>query len=240
MTIYVKTYGIQRSGTNLTDIILSNSFRNVKCLKNLFGWKHGPIPNEIDTSGRSWDPDWWSHRYAEKLMRSVTTEMTLAYLSNQIRYVFVAKNPFASCVSFINYQDTLYEKPHAQSFKYSLRDIREQDVYGFALRWNRLYRGWMEWARGRKNSVFIRYEDWLSDYDSQLEKLGFGPVDNRYIVKGIVGTNGIESDEQFDGTEWYIQQQYLSCFDSKTFNLLDSLLDREVVEYLGYQANMPV
>jgi len=239
MTIYIKTYGIQRSGTNLTDTILSNSFTNVKCLKNLFGWKHGPIPIEIDTSGRSWDPD-WSRRYAEKLVRSVTPEMTIAYLNNQIRYVFVAKNPFASCVSFINYREKLYEEPYPQSFKYSIRQIKERDAIDFALRWNRLYRGWIEWARGKRKSVFIRYEDWLLDYDSQLERFGLEYADSRYTVKGIVGTNGIESNERFDGTEWYTQQQYLSCFDSKTFDLLASLLDEEVVEFLGYQANMPV
>ena len=108
------------------------------------------------------------------------------------------------------------------------------------MRWNRLYRGWIEWAQGKRNSVFIRYEDWLLDYDSQLEKLSFGTANNRCIVKGIVGTNGIESNERFDGTEWYTQQQYLSCFDNKTLNLLASLLDEEVVEYLGYQATMPV
>lgn len=230
--IYVKQYGMKRSGTNYTRWLVQNNFVDVQPLSEILGWKHGPHPNDVDWTGSSWtDP---SHTQEENerqaLVAMVTDDLREAVASNNIRYTITTKNPYAWWCSYVRFT----ERPEPMV---SVKD-------GIKL-WNILHENWSCLVQKNPLAIIVRYEDLLLNLDKtmlqiayklQLEpKSGdFKDLEVRMARRSDLNWHMGPTTTQFDPSH-YTDRKYLEIFDDKLLKTFGQLLAPSVMKRLGYE-----
>jgi len=105
--IYIKIYGIQRTGTNYSEWLLKNNFSDVDVLKHgcMLGWKHGPPTRfeNIDWKyGKNWEyKPFIHHKENQKRVQEYIREanakrssIELARKKGRFKYFFCIRSPY--------------------------------------------------------------------------------------------------------------------------------------------------
>lgn len=231
--IYVKTYGIQASGTNYTDKMVSHNFKDVFTLFNILGWKHAKFPKTFDWEGRG-----WTHRNKLKpiespMLDAVTPELKQAAADNTIHYIVVSKHPYA------NYASNVAKKP---PYKYTFVPVKD-DVSTWLKRYNQLY---LNWLNAHENiwqfSCLICYEDYLRDFVQPLQtmqqELQLEPKGEFTNVTKEVRANR-KYGEEFTAQDWYLNQTYLRFFSRQDIRTFNENIDSRIVKAFGHTLANP-
>jgi len=78
--IYIKIWGLKRSGTNYLRWLLEENFRDTKVLMDIFGWKHGPPV--VTQDQRFWWPEW---------KPGTMIHLTQQLLTSPVKHVLISK-----------------------------------------------------------------------------------------------------------------------------------------------------
>lgn len=101
--IYVKQFGLKRSGTNAARWLLEQNFRDVRVLADVMGWKHGP-PRLSPT----WNPSEWYPEHAKPIVMPLPAGMIADVkrqaAAGEIRFHLIVKNPYAWIVSSLRWK----------------------------------------------------------------------------------------------------------------------------------------
>ena len=183
MTTFLKQYGAQRTGTNYLRVLLQKNYSDVCTLMHILGDKHSPPPPfddlwteakkesnpalvfvsqatfrhpSLSTSAK--DPR------QHETVRQIAEPLTQAYLSRTLGFVVSIKNPYAWVSSIAVYEREIGRRaplPHR--------------LEGFArtqcLRFNDLYRSWLDAARDGFPTLVVRHEDLVSDPERVLDEI---------------------------------------------------------------------
>jgi len=236
----IALFGIFRSGTNYTRTVLEWNY-HCQLTTNRLGWKHGFYPIIVERS-------------------------VLDYPVADT--IFVTKNPFSSINSLFNYFQTNGRNIIAgKEWKQFLRqrfviyDFFQQHSpqYRFANvveLWNSMNWNFSSIQKTEFSSVHIRYEDILEDVaftaKTVAETLNLQPrfsgIDDFRIPSRVtrnMGDKQRQSDEDyltdklFNKTR-YSSKEYYQLFDTDDIDFVLEALDMDLVQHLGYEAEMAV
>lgn len=232
--IYIKVYGIEDSGTNYTNKLIEINFENVFNLHSMLGWKHAPFPKSVDWEGYN-----WTHKNTKptELTKKVTPELKQAVSQNNIRYIVVAKHPYA------NYASNVVNKtPHKRKYKYKYVPIVES-IDRWTQRYNSLYNNWLDaheqlW----KYSCLVKYEQYLINLHQTLQRiqqtLNLSAKDDFQNVTKQVRAD-YKLGTEFDQSDWYVKQTYLSSFCQNDIQQFNQHLDPRILNAFGHTLANP-
>ena len=226
----IKIFGLQRSGTNYLQWLLEHNFSGVRVLVDTTGWKHGPVPAQIDWSGRDWhDPAWTPPQAAEFVLRRLEAlgpagiaRLTRDFRTRRFLYVFIVKNPYAWWHSYARYQ------------RLPLSPVVPEAIQ----LWCERNRHWQTFAEDQaQRSLFVCYEDLLARPEKvaeQLRDLGLeqrpGPWQD---VRRAMTPLGRPSARVFDGG-YYLRRDYLRSYQPEDLTQLGRLLPSGHLRRIGY------
>lgn len=228
-----KIYGMFRSGTNLTKVLLEQNFQ-AKCEAYYGGHKHFFIPGTWDETG---------------------------FVADTRTVVIVVKDPYAQLVSLFRYaQETgfrHFDCPRDWSaylrswFTVTLAAPQLSPTYRFRnpiAYWNELNLHWVASALPRK--IIVRYEDILADPEKEMQRISAQFPDIRRLdhtaslpgnillkVAGDTTPETFETEIGFEKTSYYLNRHYMREFGYLQRRFVRSQLDPELVGRLGY--NIP-
>lgn len=230
--IYVKQYGMKRSGTNYTRWLIQNNFVDVQPLSEILGWKHGQHPDDVDWTGRSWADPFHEQVESERqaLLAMVTDDIREAVISGKIRYTITTKNPYAWWCSYSRFT----ERPEPMM---SVED-------GIRL-WNSLHENWSHLANRNPLAIVVRYEDLLLNFDATLKRIatelqlepkgnGFQNSVVRMARRSDLNWDMGPTNMPFDPSH-YTERKYLEIFDDKLLTLFRQRLSQLTMHRLGYE-----
>ncbi len=223
---------MKRSGTNYTRWLIQNNFINIQPLSEILGWKHGPHPDNIDWTGKSWaDP---FHTQAERerqaLMVMVTDDIREAVVSESIRYTITTKNPYAWWCSYSRFT----ERPEPMVSAGS----------GIKL-WNSLHENWLCLAEGNPLAIIVRYEDLLLNLGKTLTLIGselqlepkgdkFKDSEVKMARRSDLNWDMGQTTIPFDASH-YTDRKYLKMFNKQLLEFFRQQLSPMIMEQLGYE-----
>ncbi len=228
--VNVKIFGLQRSGTNYLQWLLEHNFSNVRVLVDHTGWKHGPVPDRIDWSGKDWhDPDWSSPAAATFVLRRLEelgpagiAQLEQEYSSQRLTQVFIFKNPYAWCHSYARYRGM------------PLLPVASETVR----LWCDRNRQWHSFAENHTDrSLFIAYEDLLARPTmvlAHVRGLGLERLSGPWRdVRRTMTPLGVPSVKDFD-RGYYLRRCYLRNYDPENLAYVRRLLPPGLMRKLGY------
>jgi hypothetical protein len=223
--IYVKLYGLQRSGTNLVKGLLEINFRDVIVLQSILGNKHEPFDRQ---QALSWQPADLDPRY----LKMSTEEIERARESLRARRMYVVlsiKNPYSWLVSYYR----LRKLKNRNYMKWSPAYIRENLPL-----WIRRNTGWLKDLENEFGDRLIVnfYDETCIDARSFLET-----AESRFSLtrKGDLVTSlsratlrandshfgeSVMSKEVFDHSV-YTEKHYRHRFTDKQKEIAESMLN---------------
>jgi len=230
--LYVKQYGIERSGTNLLKLLLEE-YVHARVLSNPLGGKHH-APAELD-----WD---WSPLVARGFTSQYEqTNVKAAHDRGDLGFILSVKNPYAWCISFAEWAERLTKRRVS---------VTPEAVTKWMGRWNKLHRAWLDFFEGKRAAV-VRYEDLLRNPGVELRRVAalFG----REAVPGVVRLpdrclapmlehfsrdDGLE-DKTFTRRAYYLEGEYMRRYSQPLLKAMRDAADPDVVEALGYSLAGP-
>jgi hypothetical protein len=159
--------------------------------------------------------------------------------------VFLVKNPYSWIRSFWE-----WEKIHHRSDTRTLEDFMTQDVSHPELRrcwdpgtpidaWNLSLQSWLE-LRSRSNVVFVRYEDLLAEFDSQMHEI----QSRLSLTAKLPSFRNLESradtwktpkPRKSLSTEYYRKERFIDEFTEAELVIMRDKLDPAVTHEFGYK-----
>lgn len=214
MTINIKLYGLQRTGTNYCLNVLCENFeRTARVLDNGLGWKHGPVV----------DPEAWLKRHDKHLSE-------LRGETRRVCVLMLTKNPLAWFVSFARYYDFLGEwERHQQLVRCTMNNYAA------------IQRNWLDVMSHFYDTIrLVRFEDLLVEYQTTMHGIAkqFSlPVKKTHVFENIdneVRPTGATENPFNAHRVYYAQQRYKEHIPPELEALiLDSVSD-DLLEQLGY------
>ena len=232
----IAVVGVFRSGTNYLRTLLELNYR-ARITYNAYGWKHGLVP--IVTRGSTVE--------FPNLPTLVIARNPFGAIEALFRYV-VRAGANIICRpdwhGFLRERLIVYDKwtPHSPQLWFP-----NPAHYWTAMNWNYLSAG------GSGHPVcFVRYEDLLADPQAETQRIAAelsldslpgreGFVDVQQRVKAMNDRDrSLPADYatalRFNRREFYLSHAYMDRFDNEDRSLVESLLDRELLERMGYEA----
>lgn len=212
-------YGLQRSGTNFLEKILTTNYR-VKMLNNerdrsAPNHKHCRIYDE-----KKLIPE---PRYKNSIFVSGFDEFEALFNTSPDFYVVISKDPYSWYLSYVKW---------AQQCQWP------SVTHNYILEYNHFYGKFLELSRESSKFVFVRYVDMLSDLEGTLGELEnrMGLEKSRFVGRRIKSPDRVSQSAQFSQEErsYYVERKYLSRYDPDSLGSINEQLDLSVLEGLGY------
>lgn len=220
----IKLYGARRTGTNYIYQLLLRNFR-APVFISLFGWKHGPPPEDLQK--------WWEEHPKE------TRKFRGSFrFIDRLRYVVCVKDPYALCLSNLDYSRRFFKKP---------QDIATPGTYRqLCASFNKLYQVWWDFMQVRMphESFVFRYEDALADFRAVLleieERFRLGRkqlVLQDLVREALPGTDGHThvSKQVFSRKDYYLKKEYLKRLSPECRQAITDTTDWELMGRYGYK-----
>ena len=246
-TIFVKQYGMMRSGTNYTQWLIDN-FKNTFALANAPQWKHGN-PNISNASFKSIEDDRFKDAYIKKISlakrQSISHFAQKAWDDDKMRFLVTAKHPYSWYLSWLRSYRLLEEtriglcsQPKVVIKRKELK-FTDKHLAACAKWYCDSYRVWLDYIDGLDLGTFVRYEDLLQDPTSGLKKIKtelelphlkgdlklFPP---RIDPGGVVTNNKIDR-------KLYNMKNVFGQFTPRQHRIFEEGLDMDVIARLGYK-----
>lgn len=218
MTMEIKQFGLQRSGTNLLRVLLHDNFDAV-VHANEGGAKH------------------FEYRVPELLGR-------------ELDCVICVKEPFSWLTSFHRWFHRHDDTSLREFLSAALSTTSSVTDQSYSAKnpvryWNELNAHWLG-IPIRTHRLFVsRYEDVIENQESAVcalaAELGLVRTSDRWkspkrqlrALKEDYDAGSIERREKFDAA-YYREHQYMADFDDESLAFVQSELDGDVLEKLGY------
>lgn len=212
-------YGLQRSGTNYIEKVLTDHYRvriiNHNDDKTYPGAKHFRL---YDNKNIMPEPGYYNNvvikdfAALEKILKDVPDY-----------YLVLSKDPYSWLES--------YEK-------WAAKCKWEKVEHHYIEEYNLFYRKWLELSSETDKIIFVRYIDLLRDIDKELQRLE-KLMGLRKKVSGLfVQTKYTHVDQSETFTQehlnYYLKEQYFSKYYSELLAEVNNRLDMEVISRLGY------
>ncbi len=220
--IYVRQYGVPRSGTNYLMYLLTRNFTGIKMLFNVIGSKH-----EVPVHYKNWLLSAGVGRVLGR--QKVSVDHLLKSLS-ELRFAISIRNPYSWVLGFQNYMRG---------------KKRKVKVSAICKRANHRYRIWYQKCQERcpRRSMIVRLEDLWKDSGIVLEqmRLHFGLTKKKEHVDGYCGvakrinSGGTFSGSNFNQRNYYLTKKYMSEFTPEMKAVVDRHIDWTVWGWYGYK-----
>jgi len=220
-------YGLQRTGTNYIEFLIKKNFSNFISLNNgntrsLPLHKHFRLYDE-----KSFIP---SPLYLNNFRYSTFDDFDnhVKKLSGEesFHYLVITKEPVSWYLSVCKFA----EKNNWKSFH--KKQINSQ----YLIDYNLFHEKWLAFAKQSERITIIRYEDFLTNLDASLDS-----IKNALQLqkKGTHYSNldKVPMSKKFNKKKrtFYSDKKYQQLFDKNELLIIKSVLDKEVVEGLGYE-----
>ncbi|MEM1353917.1 MAG: hypothetical protein AAGH88_03435, partial [Planctomycetota bacterium] len=194
MSIPYKIHGLQRTGTNLSQYLLSKNF-DVSSCESSGEWKHGLCGS--------------THSLID---------------GQPLRYILCVKNPYAWIYSMYCYAKRAFGRDPTVDRKFNpnieFKDFLHSPHYGFASpawRWSYMYEHWLR-ALPDQRRFIIRHEDMLGTENQSEVLKNIADKFNLDLIGQTISTssNRINIDCQVGksmDTNTYLKSSYLKYYD---------------------------
>lgn len=217
----IKLHGLQRSGTNYVNALLSNSLHNIDILVNRAGWKHGPycapwsLGYEVDVIVVAKNPySWLVSLY--KYWRSTNVGMDLSGVEFD---------------QFVRNRAIFEEQQGAPVLYRAVNPVQH---------WNNMHFHWLSIRMQRKRTLIVPYELSMTRpsmvVEMVAEELGL-PIGTFTPIEGVVEPSqekAVTSEIRFD-PKYYHDKKYMEYFTKDLLDFVNKELDKEVMSILDYQ-----
>jgi hypothetical protein len=221
VTLEIKQFGLQRSGTNFLKVVLQENY-DVNVLTHAGGWKHG------------------RYEVPELLGRELDIAVIVKNIWSWLDSFYRWDPDFAE----LSFEEFLRRPLELRSDAGADRIYRADNPVRY---WNEMNRHWLSLSLERHRSFVVRYEDMLEHAEHAVGGLALALGLSRTREQFYVPPSSLEAyyetyppeevlarGRPFDG-EFYAERKYLQRFDQASRELVTAELDRELMEYLGYQ-----
>tara|TARA_Y100000034_G_scaffold105348_1_gene132612 strand:+ start:503 stop:1216 length:714 start_codon:yes stop_codon:yes gene_type:complete len=233
---FIKIYGIQRTGTNYTEWLCKNNFKDVNVLRdgNILGWKHGkPIDFEsVDWSGSNWDdPKHINDDDVQKQVKGYLIEVTkirkdLEDANNQkdLKYVLCFRNPYSWILS---------KGPRWVGY--------DRDLLGAIQYWSRKAKEYCEFYDQNKDiSIMFTHWDLISDPSYQMkriqDKFGLVPMKDEFVSQELeIGPRLDIDGTRFNSAKYHRKNSFLDRLHPGALKIISAAVDKEVMNKLGFE-----
>jgi len=201
--IPVTQFGLQRSGTNLTRMLLMRNY-NAIIPGDQKSWKHGFYQNT------SYHP---------------------VSFSGETHILVTIKNPFAWLVSIYNY--SAYHRGRSFSefvrTKYAFEGLAN---YNPVVHWNTMHQHWLNLVMKNHEVAYVKYEDLLSLPQSSMDGVAMAfnltRNDNEfYVPKNEVCPDTTEGDVVFN-KDYYLSEKYMNKYTKDDIDWVVDQLDHDL------------
>ncbi|MBK7444177.1 MAG: sulfotransferase domain-containing protein [Bacteroidetes bacterium] len=210
-------YGLQRSGTNYLETLIHLNYPNCQFI-------NGEIRNEIihkhfrlyDNKNCIPEPQFENTAHFNSL-----ADFEQALPENNIPdiYLVMSKDPYSWYTSYVGW---------SKKNNWPKRD------YHYIEEYNLFYGKWKFLASGEKRILFIRYQDLLTAPQTELNKLATAL--SLPIKQPIRTTKKVYASRRFtdDKKDAFLNKSYLGKIDAGDFTTINTLLDVDLLNQLGY------
>ncbi len=159
--LYVKQYGLPRSGTNFTRALIEENFSDCRVLQNIFGSKHG----EYDVKHFEKNAEYWlTHK-------NVITDLTSSEIyaakqqfdSGNGKFVVTIKEPAHWLSSCVSYQIKSGELN-------SIEQLSDEMFRKHMRRYNRINTHYLEYLEGK--ATFVYFNSFYFEAEEVLDYIG--------------------------------------------------------------------
>jgi hypothetical protein len=204
-----KVHGLLRTGTNYVSALLARNFPTFVFDSPGAGWKHGPI---------EWD------------------ECT--------RFVVTIKNPYSWIVSFKNWEGIHERMGQQTSIEDFLKAPVSHEMFASAWNarnpidaWNKAITSWMSF-QGRPNVRVTRYEDLVSDFEAEMDKLTTlyrrrRAAQYSNITKRADDWKTKNPRKKLE-TNYYIDDGFMGEFSEEALQVIRESIDGDIAKACGY------
>ncbi len=255
VTVFLKQYGAQRTGTNYLRILLQKNYSDACMLMHVLGDKHSP-PAPLDeiwmAAQAEADPSLAfvsnatflhpslstsqrSARQHEELRR-VAGPLAEAYRNRSLGFVVSIKNPYAWAVSIAMYEGVIRRGATLMAALTEFVRLR-------CSMFNQRYHSWLELtARNPSRALIVRHEDLVGDPECVLGQLDetfalrrAGPfVDEPRAAPMILWDDTNEpAGDAFDRS-YYLEKRYLDRLSPEALQTVTATIDWELMRAFGY------
>ena len=221
--IYIKQYGLKRSGTNYLRYLIEENFQGVKVLVDILGWKHG-FPTQVASANwKDWYPEW-------KPDKDPSTPEMLQALKQAIQdrdywHLLTVKNPFAWIASMAKYAGTL------------VSSLNPVGLEGAAIQWVTMLTHYINFRTYTPRTLIVRYEDFLLSLEDSMKMLQ-DTMELEQTGKGTFWTapeltlergndeqdhKGCMTKEEFQ-KDYYLQRRFMEEFNGEQLAIVRRVL----------------
>lgn len=221
---HVLHYGLQRSGTNYLETLLTANY-NVLLLNNNDDRKH-PLQKHFRLyADQTYIPE---PQYLNDLTFSSFADYEQALGINQRPdlILVISKDPYSWWVSYVNW---------AKKCKWP------EVAYHYIQEYNQFYGTWNRFRKEDSRIHFVRYIDMLTHPEKELtaiaKKYDLSEKSIRKLLgvktqfKSVSHSNNFTTDKRI----FYAEKEYLSRIDPSEMERINSKLDWELMDDLGYE-----
>ncbi|MFC2089435.1 hypothetical protein ACFLT1_01565 [Bacteroidota bacterium] len=229
--VKIMQYGLQRTGTNYVQGILLENFTELSFLNNvttrslplhkhfrLYSEKHF-IPS----------PDYLNNFHYESF-EAFDAHVQQFVNEKDFHYQIITKHPISWYISIC--RTARRNKWHSY--------IGKQINSHYMLDYNLFYSKWLSFSRQSKRVHLYKYEDFLYDFDSAIEKVRID-FDLRKKDSGYQNLTKVKMSKSFtkDREAYYTQSKFYDSFTKDELLMLTAHLDTTVIEEIGYTLRNP-
>ena len=207
---YTKVHGLLRSGTNYLSKLISYNFKAIVLKHSELGWKHGPCQYE---------------KYSN--------------------FIFISKNPYSWLLSFKYWEEIHLRSepgPISKFIEAPLSHLELKDVWQAenpVIAWNKCMRSWLQTSK-HPNTLFIRYEDLLKDYEDllgQIQKRFNYERRNSHFYNLTTRADDWQTKvprKKLD-LDYYMNESYMQEYTPEDLEIIKKYLDVDLINELGYK-----
>lgn len=213
-------YGLQRSGTNYLEKLLKNNYR-VRFL-NSNKDRSSPLQKHCRLyDNKTMIPE---PQYHNDIVVENFEQFEALFKSPPDYYLVVSKDPYSWYLSY---------KAWAQKCKWP--DVRHHYIEEY----NLFYGKFLELSSQTDKFIFIRYADLVKDANAVLNQLEKNMNLKKRLLARIIFKSPTKVSQSSGFTDdrrnYYTEQKFLSKYNEKELELLNSLIDSQVINRLGYK-----
>lgn len=209
-------YGLQRSGTTYLQTLMEKNYPEVDFINHEF--RKNPAHKHFrlyDNKTYIPEPNYMNSVY----LKSMQEFENLLEKQPDV-YIVISKDPYSWYLSYL---------------KWAKKHNWNTPEYHYIEEWNLFYGKWLEFSKQTDNILFIKYIDLLADPEKELCRIAL--TLNIPPVTKIISPEKVNSSKRFTASsaKYYLDREYLKAFSEEELITLQNLVDKNVMEELGYE-----
>mgnify|MGYP000574649895 CR=1 FL=1 len=221
-------YGLQRAGTNYTEAVILENFKDVRFLN-----EHFPDCLPTQKHFRLYDEKFiipslqFQNNFHFPSFKQFDEKVEELTQQKDLKYVVVVKNPYAWYQSFMRLANRTkhitYRKKHINGH--------------FVIDWNLFHSKWLSFFNECPEKIeLVKYEDLVKDFDGTMKalenKFGLKSIHPEYFNPKSVGMSRKFTKKR---NTYYKGKAYLADLHPTYIRVISELLDKSLMERFDYE-----